>query len=88
MDFPRNILPPDTPPEVWRVYFQRLREMTPQERLAQAFRLTERARRLTEAGVRSRHPDYDNATVRLAVIRITVGDELFRKFFPGVDVKP
>jgi hypothetical protein len=38
-----------------------LRSMTPAQRLAQAFRLTERARRIFRAGLRNRFPHLDEA---------------------------
>ena len=37
---------------------------------------------LTRAGIRARHPEYDDAAVRLAEIRQRLGDELFVKAYP------
>jgi hypothetical protein len=39
-------------------------------------------------GVRSRHPEYTPRQVELAVIRMMVGDDLFRRAYPGEDVRP
>ena len=50
--------------------------------------LSESLRQNVEAGVRHRHPEYDDATARLAAIRLWIGDDLFRLAFPGVRVEP
>jgi hypothetical protein len=46
------------------------RRMTPQQRLAQAASLWRQARRLAEAGVRTRHHDASEAEVRRHVARL------------------
>jgi hypothetical protein len=78
----------DTDLETLRAYYAGIARMTPQQRLEQAMRLTRRVRELTAAGVRLRHPDYTDEQVRLAVIRLTVGEECFRLHFPDVDIEP
>jgi len=52
-------------------------------RLAIAFQLTETVRRLSWAGIRSRHPDYDDHQVLRAWARLTLGEELVRALWPG-----
>lgn len=52
------------------------------------FELTDDLRRVTEAGVRHRHPDYDDDMVRLALIRLWLGPELFRRVHPAVEIEP
>ena len=54
------------------------RRMGGAERLAVMFRLTRMAREAAEAGIRSRHPDYDDARVRQALARLLYGDDLVR----------
>lgn len=44
--------------------------------------MTEMARRLLIAGIRKRHPEYDDDQVRLASIRLWLGPELFRDPYP------
>jgi hypothetical protein len=51
-------------------------------RIEIAFRLTRMAREASEAGIRQRHPDYDDARVRLALARLEYGDELVRRVWP------
>jgi hypothetical protein len=39
-------------------------------------------RRLTRAGIRARHPDYTDDEVELAIRRLLLGDDLFRRAWP------
>ena len=43
---------------------------------------------LDVAGVRRRHPDYDDRRVRLAAIKLAIGADLFKLVYPGEDVEP
>jgi hypothetical protein len=56
--------------------------MAPEKRLAQALQMTASARALSAAGIRSRHPELTDRQVKLALIRLTLGDELFRQVNP------
>lgn len=44
-------------------YYDTLRRMTGEERVLKAFELSEMARRATLDGLRSRHPDADEAAI-------------------------
>jgi hypothetical protein len=79
-------LPADTSVETARVQQEIYRRMAPQQRLRLAFQMTASTRAITAAGVRSRHPDYTERQVQLAVIRLTLGEELFRRVYPGENV--
>jgi hypothetical protein len=48
-----------------------------------AFRLTDMTRRMAEAGIRQRHPDYDEGRVRRALLRLRLGDEAARCVWPN-----
>lgn len=74
--------PPDTTPEAAEVQLRIYRRMSPGDRLRQALELTGISRRLLAAGVRRRHPEYDDEQVRLATIRIWLGDELYGAAYP------
>ena len=76
----------DTTAEAARVQIEIYRRMAPEQRLKQAFEMTEFSRRLCAAGVRMRHPNYTEHQVQLAVVRILLGDELFRIGYPDEDV--
>lgn len=77
----------DTTEEAARVQAAVFRRMTPEKRLELAFQMTSDLRRRLAEGVRQRHPDYSEDLVRLAVIRLTLGDDLFRKVYPEADVR-
>ncbi len=81
-----RFVPADTTPEAARVQLEIFRRMPPSQRLEQALALSETVRRVAASGVRHRHPEYTEEQVRLAVIRLTLGDELFGKAFPGVEI--
>jgi hypothetical protein len=83
-----EIMPADTAPQAAAVQLEAYRRMAPVERLRIAFEMSDSVRRLSAAGVRSRHHDYSEEQVRLAVIRLSLGEDLFRKAYPGVDVPP
>jgi hypothetical protein len=78
----------DTSLEATRAYFAVLRRMTPDERVKQALELSDQMCAVLEAGVRHRHPEYDEQQVRLATIRLRLGTRLFREVHPGVEVRP
>ena len=78
----RQVRPLDTSPEAERIQLEIFRKMTPDERLQRGSELSQLSRGLLADGVRYRHPDYNEDEVRLAVIRIELGDELFLKVYP------
>jgi hypothetical protein len=69
----------DTTPEALAVEARILRRMGPAGRLAMTFELNDNLRSLVEAGVRHRHPDWDNQRVERDVIRLMIGDTLFQE---------
>lgn len=74
--------PLDTSPEAERVQIEIFRNMTPERRLRAAAELTQLVRKLMADGVRTRHPDYDEESVRLAVIRLILPEKLFLAAYP------
>lgn len=82
------VLPLDTSLDIWRMQVEIFRRMTGEQRLDMAFQLSHSTRALSAAGVRHRHPEYGDREVQLAVIRMMIGEELFREAYPGVDVQP
>jgi hypothetical protein len=81
-----QIVPADTTPEAARFQFDVFRSMPPQRRLELALQMSTALRNVAAAGVRSRHPEYTEQQVRLAVARLTLGEKLFAQAYPGVDV--
>ena len=80
--------PTDTAPEARAVHIQTLRRMGISGRAAVTFELNRALRETARAGIRGRHPDYTEDQVHRALVRLTLGEELFRAVFPGSDVRP
>jgi len=73
----------DTSTEASAVQLEAYRRMSPEARLRVGLELTEISRQLLIAGIRRRHPDYDDADVRLAFLRLWLGPDLFRRAYRG-----
>jgi hypothetical protein len=58
------------------------RAMTGSQRVELMLAISAEFRDVQRAGIRSRHPDYDDHMVECAFRRHTLGDELFRRAFP------
>ena len=56
-------------------------------RTALAFRLTRLAREATRAGIRARHPEYDEDAVRRAFSRLLHGDAVTREVWPALEAR-
>lgn len=80
--------PLDTSPEAWRVVREIQARMGPSRRAEAAFEASEFVRALALAGIRRRHPDYDERSLRLALFRRIYGEDLFRSVYPGENVAP
>ena len=81
-------LPADTSLEVIRIQHEIYRRMPAERRLKMAFEMTASMRKVSAEGVRSRHPEYTPRQVELAVIRMMIGEDLFRRAYPGEDIRP
>jgi hypothetical protein len=83
-------MPPlDTTAEAEAVQIEIYRRMGGSGRLAAMYRLNEIMRATAKAGIRSRHPEYDDETVHRAYARLVLGDELVRQVWPDQPlVKP
>lgn len=84
----RGTPPADTAPEARAAHIEVLRRMGSAGRAAMAFELTRAMRQTVRAGIRQRHPDYTEEEVHRALMRLTLGEELFREVFPGSEVRP
>ncbi|MEX1367889.1 MAG: hypothetical protein AB1Z98_32470 [Nannocystaceae bacterium] len=72
----------DTSPEAAEILRQRTLSLTPSQRFEEGIKLCMLARQMMRAGIRMRHPDYDEEHVEMALARLLWGDELFRKAKP------
>lgn len=78
-----NSIPADTTLEAARKQFEILRGIEPEARLQMALEMSDNLRRIVEAGVRNRHPDFDDKKVRLEVLRLMIGDKLYKQMLKG-----
>ncbi len=78
----------DTTAEAQAKEFEILRRIGPAGRLAMAFELSDNLRSLVEAGVRYRHPEWDDRSVECEVMRLMIGDDLFRKAYGENRIEP
>jgi predicted ArsR family transcriptional regulator len=76
-------IPADTTPEADAVQLEAYRKMGGEGRAQVMFRLSEMARQTAEAGIRQRHPEYDDRQVLLARARLLHGDDLVRRAWPA-----
>jgi hypothetical protein len=59
-----------------------------EERVKRVMALSAGLRATVEAGIRRRHPEYTAEEVQWAWMRMTLGEDLFHKACPGVEVWP
>jgi hypothetical protein len=78
----------DTTPEALAVQFRVLRRIGPAGRLAMMFELSDNLRQIVKDGVRHHHPDWDDRTVEREVIRLMIGDDLFRQAYGREPTEP
>jgi len=81
-----DAIPADTTIEAARKQFEILRRLGPEVRAKMAFELSDNLRSLVEAGVRLRHPDFDEQRVQQEVLRLMVGETLFRQIYPDAEI--
>ena len=74
--------PLDTSPEAYKIQLDIFRAMTPEQRLQRGSELTQFCKGLLADGVKQRHPEYNEEEIRLAVIRIELGEKLFLQAYP------
>ncbi len=74
-------LPADTTLDALRVQYKALRRIGIEGRSQMTADLCENVRRQVEAGVRWRHPEYNEEQVRMEKIRRILGPDLYKKVF-------
>ena len=83
-----NAIPADTTIDALKKQFQVLRRMDTAGRAEMTFELSDNLREIVKAGIRYRHPDYDERSVTLAVLRLTIEPQLFQEAFGDIDIQP
>jgi len=80
-----DAIPADTTIEAARKQFEILRRLDAETRLKMAFELSDNLRSIVEAGVRLRHPQYDEQQINRQVIRLMIGEALFKQIYLNVE---
>ena len=80
-----NVIPADTTLEAARKQFEILRRLGPEARLKMAFKLSDNLRSIVEAGVKKRNPNYDEQKIKQEVLRLMIGEALFRQIYPDIE---
>lgn len=73
----------DTTAEALREQIKALRRLDISARAAMTFELSDNLRQITADGVRHAHPDWNEAQVKAAVLRLVLGKPLFDEVFGG-----
>jgi len=73
-----DAIPADTTIDAARKQIGILQRLDTQTRAEMAFELSDNLRSIVEAGVRLRHPDYSEAKVQRQVLRLMIGETLFK----------
>jgi hypothetical protein len=78
-----EFIPRDTDLAAHALQSDAYRRMGGTDRAAIMFRLSDFARRTSLAGIRHRHPEYDDETARLALARLRLGDGQVERAWPS-----
>ena len=77
-----NWIPADTTIEAVRKQFEILRRLGAEARAKMAFEMSDNLRSTVESGVRYRHPDYSEQKIQKEVLRLMIGEALFKQVYP------
>jgi len=83
-----DIVPRDTTPEAMVKQFEVLRRMGVAGRAAMTFEFSDNLRSLVAVGVRHRRPDWKKQTIEREVVRLMIGDTLFREAYGKGSAEP
>jgi hypothetical protein len=72
-------IPADTSPEAFRVMVGIYRAMPASRRLELALQMSDEILEVAAAGIRQRHPEYTEEEVRRTLVRLRLGEKLFRE---------
>ena len=81
-----NVIPLDTTIEAMKRQVEILRKVTPKRRMEMAFELSDFLRSIVQAGVKERHPDYNEQQIEKEVLRLMIGESLFKQIYPNTGI--
>jgi hypothetical protein len=70
-------IPADTSKEAYLKEIELIRKMSPEQRAARAFDLTDSMRENAIAGIKSEHPEYTREQIRNELLRRLVGERMY-----------
>ena len=73
-----DLIPPDTTVEAYLVQHEILARMSMEDRARMTLQLCANVREIAMAGIRDRHPEYNDEQVKLALIDMLYGESLNR----------
>lgn len=76
-----NPIPVDTSIEAARKQFEILRRLDAETRVKMSFEMSDNLRSIVEAGIRLRYPQYDEQKVNRQVVRLMIGETLFKQIY-------
>ena len=82
-----NAIPTDSTLEAARKQFEILRRLGPEVRLKMAFEMSDNLRRIVGADVRGRHPDYNEQKIKQGVLRLMIGEALFKQIYHDIEIQ-
>ena len=88
LDRALDLVPHDTDAEAHAVQMEIYRHLGPSGRSQAAFRLMALARDVAIAGIRRRHPEYDEQQVCQALVRLRYGDAVALEVWPTQLIDP
>jgi len=81
--YARGVSSRDTTPDAMAVQTAVYRRMTSDQRTRLAARMSVMTRAIAMENIQLRHPEYGVHQVRMALYRLLLGDELFRRAWPN-----
>lgn len=88
MEIGHTSIPMDTSIDCFEQQTEVLRQMGIGRRAALTFELSDNLRSVTQSGIRSRHPEYNESQVTQAYLRLILEPKLFKQVFPNCEIQP
>jgi hypothetical protein len=74
-----DYIPRDTTLDAHKKQVEILRKLSPERKALLAMELTDNIRQIAVEGIRTRHPEFNEKQVMRELLRLIIGDELFKK---------
>jgi hypothetical protein len=83
-----DLIPRDTTPDAARKQHEIFRSMSIEDRANLTFELSDRVKQITLAGIRHRHPDYDEKQVRQAWHYMILDRKTYNDLYKNSEIRP